>query len=108
MYQGSDPPYIVNETDPYYTGGLPSYNIIANNIIDTAAEGIKIGDTMGNEFTGNVSCGVRLVLCVRPGLGLTLVEGVEIGKTALGRELTENLSCSVRLMLRVRSGLGLT
>lgn len=55
MYQGSDLPYVVNENDTYYTGGLPSYNIIANNIIDTAAEGIKIGDTVGNEFTGNVS-----------------------------------------------------
>lgn len=55
MYLGSDSPYVVDENDPYYTNGLPSYNIIANNIIDTAAEGIKIGDTVGNEFTGNVS-----------------------------------------------------
>lgn len=66
MYQGSDAPYVVNETDPYYTGGLPSYNIIADNIVDTALEGIKMGDTMGNEFTGNVS-----VFCLgcRSGLG---------------------------------------
>lgn len=55
MYQGSDDPYVTNVNDPYYTGGLPSYNIIANNLIDGAAEGIKIGDTVGNEFTGNVS-----------------------------------------------------
>lgn len=46
MYKGSDLPYV--------TDGLPSYNVIANNIIDTATEGIKIGDTVGNEFTGNV------------------------------------------------------
>ena len=54
MYQGSDPPG-VDENSTYYTGGLPSYNIIANNLVDTALEGIKIGDTVGNEFTGNVS-----------------------------------------------------
>lgn len=47
MYEGSD--------EPYVTDGLPSYNIIANNIIDTATEGIKMGNTVGNEFTGNVS-----------------------------------------------------
>ncbi|CAN0502414.1 unnamed protein product, partial [Ectocarpus sp. 12 AP-2014] len=46
MYEGSDLPYV--------SDGLPSYNIIANNIIDTATEGIKMGDTVGNEFTGNV------------------------------------------------------
>lgn len=54
MYKGSDSPY-VQEGDYYYTGGWPSHNIIANNTIDTAAEGIKIGDTVGNIFTGNVS-----------------------------------------------------
>lgn len=53
MYMGSDDPYVLDGY--YYTGGKPSYNLIANNIIDTAAEGIKIGDTVGNEFTGNVS-----------------------------------------------------
>lgn len=47
MYEGTDLPYV--------SDGLPSYNIIANNIIDTATEGIKMGNTVGNEFTGNVS-----------------------------------------------------
>ena len=96
MYQGSDLPDVVNESDPYYTGGLPSYNIIADNLIDTATEGIKIGDTMGNEFTGNVSfallCGWWLVASVRApprlrvrlgiGFGLRLAAGVKRGDTA--------------------------
>ncbi|CBN74601.1 mannuronan C-5 epimerase [Ectocarpus siliculosus] len=46
MYEGSDLPYV--------SDGLPSYNLIANNIIDTATEGIKMGNTVGNEFMGNV------------------------------------------------------
>lgn len=54
MYLGSDPAGVPENTT-YYTGGLPSFNIIANNLVDTATEGIKIGDTVGNEFTGNVS-----------------------------------------------------
>ena len=46
FYQGSDLPYV--------TDGKPKYNIIANNVIDTATEGLKMGDTVGNEFRDNV------------------------------------------------------
>lgn len=47
MYQGSDTAYIGD--------GKPSFNIVSNNVINDALEGLKIGDTVGNEFTGNVS-----------------------------------------------------
>ena len=46
MYEGSD--------SPEASDGKPSYNIIADNYIETALEGLKMGDTVGNEFTGNV------------------------------------------------------
>lgn len=51
FYQGSD--------EPDRGDGKPSYNIIADNTVQDAAEGVKMGDTVGNEFTGNVS----LLLC---------------------------------------------
>lgn len=46
MYEGSD--------SPEASDGLPSYNIIADNYIEDALEGLKMGDTVGNEFSGNV------------------------------------------------------
>lgn len=46
MYEGSD--------SPEASDGLPSFNIIADNYIEDALEGLKMGDTVGNEFSGNV------------------------------------------------------
>ena len=46
MYEGSDSPYV--------SDGKPSYNIIADNYVEDALEGLKMGDTVGNEFYGNV------------------------------------------------------
>lgn len=56
FYEGSDPPDV--------TDGKPAYNIIANNVIDTATEGLKMADTVGNEFIYNV----RLVQLVTTAL----------------------------------------
>lgn len=56
FYKGSDEPEVFEDGVP---DGYPAYNIIADNFIDGAVEGMKMGETLGNEFYRNVR-----ILCV--------------------------------------------
>lgn len=52
FYKGSDEPEVFETGVP---DGYPAYNIIADNVINGATEGMKMGETKGNEFYRNVS-----------------------------------------------------
>lgn len=86
FYQGND--------EPDVSDGKPSYNIVADNLINSALEGIKMADTVGNEFTGNVSS-THIVDCasIKCKVSVSTIE-LPTGRMAVELDVFGRTNCS--------------